>query len=156
MSGPWPVETVGFEAAEGLAELHARAFAAPWSLGDLRALMGGYGAVALAAGEAERRLGFILMRCVAGEAEILTLAVSPAARRRGVGVALVDAAASTAFALSADRLWLEVATDNDAAVALYRKAGFAVTGRRPGYYTRQKDGPVDALVMLRVLNTAAA
>ncbi len=72
---------------------------------------------------------------IAGEAEVLTLAVRPAARRRGIGRALVEAAATLAEA-SAAAMFLEVAADNPGAVALYAQTGFEIVGRRPGYYGR--------------------
>ena len=53
-------------------------------------------------------------------------------------------------------LWLEVAHDNDAALALYLRAGFETAGRRPGYYARGQGEYADALVMRRLLNTAGA
>ena len=53
-------------------------------------------------------------------------------------------------------LWLEVAVDNAAAVALYEKAGFETTGRRPRYYARPSGERVDALLMRRLLNSSAA
>jgi ribosomal-protein-alanine N-acetyltransferase len=91
--------------------------------------------------------GLILARTAADEAEILTLAVAPLARRRGIGRALVEAAAAHACAMGADRFCLEVSTTNQAAQALYRAAGFVPVGRRLRYYP---DG-ADALILSRGL-----
>lgn len=95
------------------------------------------------AGEA----GFVLARAAADEAEILTLAVVPAWRRRGLGAALLAAAQRRAASLGAAQLFLEVAADNDAARALYAGAGFEAVGLRRGYYA----GGRDALVLRRAL-----
>jgi ribosomal-protein-alanine N-acetyltransferase len=91
--------------------------------------------------------GMILARAVAGEAEILTLAVHPAARRRGLARALVEAVAAHASRAGATRLFLEVSVANQAARALYSGAGFAQVGTRRRYYP---DGS-DALVLSRGL-----
>ena len=146
---------LGPEAAESLAEVHASAFPRPWSAGDLVDMMAGLGAAALGVEEDEGALaGFVLIQAVAGEAEILTLAVSPRARRAGVGRALVEAAAAQAVAGGATALWLEVAQDNAPALALYRASGFAPAGLRRGYY-RSGNEAVDAVVMRRPLNRGA-
>ena len=129
-----------------LAAVHATAFDRPWGVAAFAALIGQPGVMAL--GDAD---GFILIRAVLDEAEILTLAVRPEARRRGYGRALVEAAAAQARSDGIERLYLEVAEDNTAALALYRATGFAEVGRRPGYYARS-DGPdVAALLLARKL-----
>jgi ribosomal-protein-alanine N-acetyltransferase len=87
---------------------------------------------------------------VAEEAEVLTLAVIPAMRRRGVAAALLRRAMAEAAARGAGALFLEVSTRNAAAQALYRRFGFIEVGRRRRYYP---DGS-DALV-LRVELSAA-
>ena len=134
------------EGAAALGRLHAAAFDRPWPAAEIEALARSPGVCVLAAEDAQgQALGFVMARRVADEAEILTLAVAPAARRRGVARALVEAAAG----LGANRLFLEVAADNAAARALYAVAGFAEVGRRRGYYPRA-DGPAaDALVLRR-------
>lgn len=145
-----------------LGALHARAFDRPgeraWSADELEALAASPGVRVLAA-EADAPphapCGFLVLRTVAGEAEVLTVAVDPAARRRGVGAALVEAAAGAAAAAGAGALFLEVAADNAAACALYARAGFARAGLRRGYYARPGAPPVDALVLSRALNRPA-
>lgn len=92
----------------------------------------------------EESAGFALLRVIADEAELLLLAVRPALRRRGVGMALLDDARMRARKAGAHRMHLEVRQGNDA-IDLYRIAGFDQTGRRSAYY-RGKDGQLfDAL-----------
>lgn len=91
--------------------------------------------------------GFVIGRVAADEAEILTLAVAGAARRQGLGRALLDWLAGQVAARGATRLILDVSADNQAAQALYRGAGFSEIGRRRAYYS---DG-ADALVLERAL-----
>ena len=142
------------EEAGALAEVHALAFDHPWSAGEIAELLGGPGAFALVAEDAGP-VAFILCRAIAGEAEILTLAVSPAARRRGVARGLVEAAAGAARIAGAEAMFLEVADDNLAAIGLYETAGFTRAGLRRGYYDRGPQGLADALVMRLDLGRAA-
>ena len=150
---PLPIGAAGPDALPHLAALHAAAFDAPWSAEALAELLASPFNFALQAGSPPA--GFILARTVAGEAEILTLAVDPVSRRSGIGRALVDAAVGTALAMGAQTLWLEVADDNAAARALYASAGFEPAGRRRAYYSRAQ-GAADALVLKRRLNSAPA
>ena len=102
----------------------------------------------------EGRDGFILMRAVADEAEILTLAVRPGARRAGEGGRLVREGVAGAAALGARRVFLEVAGDNAAARALYARTGFVEAGRRPGYYAAPDGSRRDALLLALDLDGA--
>ncbi len=137
--------------ALALAKAHASAFDAPWPPEAFATLMSSPGVFALAAVN-EEPVGLILMRAIAGEAEVLTLAVEPSHRRRGVAEALLEAALAQAAAMEAEDVFLEVAADNPAALALYRKAGFEQAGHRGGYYRRPDGQAVDALVLRRTLN----
>lgn len=141
------MKALGPESAGRLARLHAAAFDRPWSEAELRDLMKGAGVSALGSDD-----GFILVRALAGEAEILTLAVSPAARRRGLGRALVEAATRTAMEAGAEALFLEVAADNAAALGLYASCGFQQVGRRRGYYVRSGGAASDALTLRSALS----
>jgi ribosomal-protein-alanine N-acetyltransferase len=139
------------EDAAALAGVHAGSFDAPWSPEDLRQLIGGPGALAVLAEDAQGPVGFILARAVAGEAEILTVAVEPQRRRCGLGSVLVEAAAGAARAAGAESLFLEVATDNAAGLRLYERAGFERAGFRARYYKREGAPPADAFVLRRDL-----
>lgn len=140
-----PLREAAAADAPALAALHAAAFPpgetwGPDAIALMLAMPGAFGLWR----EAE---GFVLARAAAGEAEILTLAVVPAARRRGLGAALLAAAMAAARARGAEAMFLEVAEGNAAARALYRSFGFAEVGRRRRYYP---DGS-DALVLRRGL-----
>lgn len=125
-----------------LARLHAQAFAAPWSETEFADLLGQAGVFAVVEPD-----GFILVRVVLDEAEILTLAVRPEARRAGLGGRLTGRGAVAAAQAGASRLFLEVAEDNVAARALYDRAGFRPLGRRKAYYAAPDGGRTDALVL---------
>ncbi len=127
-----------------LAELHARAmvFAPAWSEDAFARSLAAPG-VFLCGGAA----GFALGRAAGGEAELLTVAVAPEQRRRGLGRQLLAAFEARAGVLGARQGFLEVASDNRAALALYRGAGWSDRGLRPGYYPRDRGPAADALVL---------
>ncbi len=131
-----------------LAALHAACFTTPrpWTEAEFQSFLATPHVFLL--GDAQ---GFVVGRAVAGEAELLTLAVAPAARRQGLGRALVAAFEAEAKLRGAAEAFLEVAEDNAPARALYAAAGYRETGRRTGYF-RQPDGqPVAAVLMARAL-----
>lgn len=130
-----------------LAQAHAFGFDAPWSAADITALLDGHGSFGFLVVEAGRPVGMILCRVVLEDAEILTVAVDPARREHGVGRALVQAAVDRAHLAGATAVFLEVAVDNPAALALYTRAGFRRAGLRSGYYDRGPAGLVDAIAM---------
>jgi ribosomal-protein-alanine N-acetyltransferase len=67
------------------------------------------------------------------EAEVHTIGVDPEHQGRGVGGALLRALLARADELRATT-FLEVRTDNETAIALYRKHGFEIIGLRKRYY----------------------
>ncbi len=130
-----------------MAAIHAQGFEQAWAGWQIARLLNTsltQGFVAEQAGQME---GFALVRSAAGEAEILTLAVAASAQRRGVARALVQHMAATAAAAGAQTLFLEVAVDNPAAIALYEGLGFRRAGVRKGYYARKHAERADAVVM---------
>ncbi len=133
-----------------LAALHAAAFPAAeaWDAAAFATLSAQPGVD----GRLDPEGGFVLWRVAADEAEILTIAVHPAARRQGLGRRLLVKAAEAAARAGATRLFLEVSDRNTAAAALYAACGFTPIGRRRRYYP---DGS-DAVVMQLPLSPAAA
>ena len=124
-----------------LAVLHAACFPDPWDAAAISDLLVAPGAFAYAHED-----GFVLARVAGGESEILTLAVVPAARGRGLGHGLLGAAIGRARELGAETMFLEVGTDNPRALALYARMGFAKVGTRKAYYSAGP-GTGDALVL---------
>jgi ribosomal-protein-alanine N-acetyltransferase len=112
-----------------LAALHKSSFPDAWSSAAICDLLAGPGVFAWFT-----QNGFVLARAAGGEAEILTLAVAPPARGKGLGRALLQSAASHAADLGAARIFLEVGADNPSALALYSGLGFERVGRRKSYY----------------------
>lgn len=134
---------------EVLAALHGSAFTAPrpWSAAEFTALLNSPHVFLLTKPKA-----FLLARVIADEAEILTLAVAPTARRRGSARVLIAEFMAEATHRGAQSAFLEVAADNTPARALYAQAGFAEVGRRRGYYAAQDGSQVDALVLKTALS----
>jgi tRNA threonylcarbamoyladenosine biosynthesis protein TsaB len=112
-----------------LAALHAACFDDAWDAASLRTTLAAPGAFAF-----HDRDGFVVARVASDEAEILTLAVTPGARGKGLGRALLSAAIAEAQSRGAKAVFLEVGRDNPAALALYAALRFANVGSRKGYY----------------------
>jgi len=130
--------------SQSAADLHGLAFPDPWSVGSFDDLLKTPVVGGLKVLERDALAGFILYRVVAGEAEILTLAVNPGLRRQGVGAQLLGGAMVQAIAGGAEEMFLEVASGNIAAIGLYHAFGFEDVAKRSGYYGATGD---DARVM---------
>jgi ribosomal-protein-alanine N-acetyltransferase len=110
-------------------------FGEAWRAEQIGATLAGAGGRLLILAIGDRPpAGFSLVRAVAGEAELLLLAIAPAARRGGLGGGLLAAAMRDARSAGAGAMFLEVREDNHAARRLYSRGGFVEVGRRPGYY----------------------
>jgi ribosomal-protein-alanine N-acetyltransferase len=132
-----------------LASLHRQCFDEAWDEASFRSLLTGPGVFALTAKDASatESQAFILIQVAAGQSEILSIGTLPVARRFGLARGLLGEAAAEALAREAQEMFLEVAEDNAAALALYDAAGFATTGRRRLYYRRPGGLLADALTL---------
>lgn len=146
--------TVGTLAdAAPMAALHAACFTTGWSetsiadfLTDKTVLV-----YKVNAEPANAFAGFVIARGTDDEAEILTLAIDAQYRRRGLAQTLLRDTSTMLAAAGAERLFLEVDAENDAAIALYKKHGFTPVGRRRNYYRRDGHPPRDALCLSLIL-----
>lgn len=136
---------------EDLAKLHAACFdeaPRPWTAEEFREVLA---SPRLVLAGADR--GFAVVQVIADQAELLTIAVDPAARGQGIGTGLMTLVCEMAHARGAVELFLEVDATNAAARALYAKTGFTISGQRRNYYRRKDGTATDALVMARPLVT---
>lgn len=112
----------------------------------------------IVAEESKEIVGYIMCRIEVGlsnfgfggllrKGHVVSLAIMPKARRRGVASALLNAAMSGMQEYKAKQIYLEVRVTNDAGVNLYKKMGLEVTRTISGYYS---DGE-DAYVMSKKL-----
>jgi len=133
---------------QALAALHAAAFTGmrAWSAQEFSNLLSYPGT--FAAGDQD---SFVLIRTVADEAEVLTLATTPAKRRQGLARATLRKGEDLAKSLGASTIFLEVAEDNVAGINLYATSGYREVGRRPRYYTPDKGAPIAALILRKSL-----
>ena len=134
---------------ERLAELEQSCFPDPWPLHLVAQELRNPSTLVLVAdvGAAVPVAGYASFRQGGGEAELLRLAVDPAARRQGLARALIETGLTRLRPAGVERCFLEVRPNNEAAIACYLALGFRYAGRRPGYY---RDG-TDALVYARNL-----
>ncbi len=133
---------------EALADLHAACFTQPppWSAASFRDMLADPACHLETSAEDASLTGFALFRVAADEAELLTLAVAPDARRQGHARALMRAGLAAVQARGARACFLEVAAYNAPAIRLYQALGFGLQGRRNAYYCAPGMVPVDALV----------
>jgi ribosomal-protein-alanine N-acetyltransferase len=147
------MRTVSRADLEPLARIHAQCFSDDaWDAAALSSILAMRGAEARLAEEADQPLGLLFAVILADEAEILTVGVAPRARRRGIARLLLEDLFARARALGARRVVLEVAADNNAALALYEAMGFRTVGLRHGYYQRGRGPAVDAWLLRATLD----
>ncbi|MFH1468230.1 MAG: GNAT family N-acetyltransferase [Pseudomonadota bacterium] len=128
-----------------LASLETEVFGAEgWSMVQLEAPLGDPDTLVLCGGGSPPA-GCAILRIVADEVELLRVGVRPAARRGGLGRALLAEGLAWARTRRATRCFLEVERANVAALGLYLRAGFAEVGVRRGYYGARRDALLLAL-----------
>jgi ribosomal-protein-alanine N-acetyltransferase len=132
------------------AAIHARSFDDGWSEAELAEWLARSGAIAYAAPRDRLAIAFGLALTAGDDAEILTIATEPSARRQGHGRAILAEIIAEAGRRGLSRVVLDVARNNLAALGLYVSQGFVEIGVRKTYY-RTADGLVDAIVLARPL-----
>ena len=138
------VVRVAREHLGAIAELEKQCFSEPWSEASLNLLLteAALGVVAL---RGNAVVGYGGMLLAPGEGQITNVAVSPAARRCGIGTKLLSVLCEEARARGAEQMSLEVRVSNAAAIALYTSYGFETAGVRKHFYRNPTE---DAFVML--------
>jgi len=147
------IEPGQVEDAEILARLHAAGFYRGWPREDFSAYLLEANTPTYVACDARRKTlaGFAMLRMAGDEAELLTIVVDKKWRAKGVGAALLRATFDDLLMSPVRKMFLEVDEQNQPAIKLYRRHGFAEIGKRKGYYPRPDGGAATALVMARDL-----
>ena len=120
--------------AAAIAALHAASFRRGWGEDEVYRLLTDSAVVTHRAMIRRTLVGFIMSRLAADEAEILSIAIAPARRGRGLSGPLLDYHLRTLAGRAIRAVFLEVDEHNDPARRLYARAGFAEVGRRQDYY----------------------
>ena len=84
--------------------------------------------------------------CIAGEGQIMNIAVGEDFRKMGIGEGVLNLLNEAAKEKNCENITLEVAENNIPAISLYKKCGYTVIARRKGFYRG-----IDALVMEKIL-----
>jgi ribosomal-protein-alanine N-acetyltransferase len=135
--------------APALSALEASVFSDPWDAARFASLLGEERFFAAGTFDAQTLCAYLTAYIVAGELEIVNVAVAGSLRRQGVGKDLLGFCLSRARCAGARRAVLEVRSGNAPALALYKSFGFTQAGVRKGYYA---DTGEDALVLERALD----
>lgn len=141
------IVSIGIAHCALLSCLHEDSFAEAWSskaFQDLVAMPASFGYLAL--DQRDDPMGFILCQGDKVEAEIITIATRKSHRRQGVAHKLLGYVCA-----QTDRLFLEVARDNQGAYTFYLREGFEQIAIRNDYYKRTDGRHVDALVMQKTV-----
>lgn len=152
MADRWQIRRARPADADRLAPLERRCFSDPWSVTAFEEMLRFPLTVALVAEWNDQVEGYLIGRSIAGEGEILNLAVVPDQRRHGLGSKLLEAGLAALTEAGSRRVWLEVRESNEGAQALYLRRGFSSAGRRKKYY---KSPVEDALVLQLDLPSAS-
>ncbi|MGA7324344.1 MAG: ribosomal protein S18-alanine N-acetyltransferase [Rhodomicrobium sp.] len=134
------------DAAE-LAAIHCEALPPGWSSTEIAAACNAPERSVLKAISGGKLSGFVILQIAAGEAEILTIAVTTKKRRQGGASLLMAAAIEACHQRLVSFVFLETAQNNISARALYEKFGFSVVGQRKNYYQTGRSAPETALIM---------
>lgn len=146
----WVVRSAVAGDLERLVSLEEAAKPVPWGRAGIAGFIGRDPGVIVVCPSADEKpdggepAGFAISQWLADEMEILSIAVDPSRRRRGLGRMLMTAMAAIAEAHGRTSWILEVRETNTAARALYERCGFLKVGERRGYY---RDTGESALLM---------
>ncbi len=146
------IEAAGPRDLDVILQIEQSSFSAPWSRKMMQAELDGNPFAFFTVGrkaEGLNPVGYICYWLVFEELRVMTLAVDPTARRRGIATALVESMLGVARTRGARRAVLEVRASNEPAVSLYHGYGFRQVGVRARYYAQPVE---DAIVMELVLD----
>jgi ribosomal-protein-alanine N-acetyltransferase len=149
--GAVAIEPASLRDAPKLAQLHGASFHRGWGEGEFEQMMAERNTLVHRLRQGRKTIGFAVSRMAADEAEILSIAIEPSHRGRGLSRTLLLTHLGHLAGRGVRTVFLEVEENNQPACRLYNRAGFAVTGRRERYY-QQEGQQLNALIMRRDLS----
>jgi ribosomal-protein-alanine N-acetyltransferase len=146
------VEPATLRDAPKLAQLHGASFHRGWGEAEFEGMLTERNTLVHRLRLGRMFVGFAVSRMAADEAEILSIAIAPGHRGRGLSRHLLLTHLGHLAGRGVRTVFLEVEENNQPARRLYDRAGFAVAGRRERYYREAGGEQLDALVMRRDLS----
>lgn len=152
--GPAPaiVERATLRDAFRLAQIHGLSFHRGWGEGEFEDMLSQSNTLVDRLRMRRVLVGFAASRIAADEAEILSIAIAPGQRGRGLSRDLLLTHLGHLAGRGVGTVFLEVEENNQPARRLYDRAGFAMAGRRERYYREPGGAELNALVMRRDLS----
>ena len=150
--GDAAVEPASLRDAPALAQIHGASFHRGWSEGEFENMLSERNTLVHRLRMGRKVIGFSVSRIAADEAEILSIAVAQSHRGRGLSNTLLLTHLGHLAGRGVRTVFLEVEENNQPARRLYKRAGFAVAGRRERYYRQASGEPLNALLMRRNLS----
>jgi ribosomal-protein-alanine N-acetyltransferase len=150
--GPAAVEPASLRDAPALAQIHGASFHRGWGEGEFETMLSERNTLVHRLRMGRKIIGFSVSRIAADEAEILSIAVAQGHRGRGLSSQLLLTHLGHLAGRGVRTVFLEVEENNQPARRLYKRAGFAVAGRRERYYQQDSGEPLNALLMRRDLS----
>jgi ribosomal-protein-alanine N-acetyltransferase len=150
--GKAAVEQATLRDAARLAQLHGASFHRGWSESEFESMLAERNTLVHRLRRGRKTIGFAASRIGADEAEILSIAIDPSYRGRGLSHDLLLTHLGHLAGRGVRTIFLEVEENNQPARRLYERAGFTVVGRREGYYRQANEEQLNALLMRRDLS----
>ena len=146
------VEPASLRDAARLAQLHGASFHRGWGEGEFEAMLTERHTLVHRLRRGRKIIGFAVSRMAADEAELLSIAIDPRQRGRGLSQTLLLTHLGHLVGCGVRTVFLEVEEHNLPARRLYERAGFGVVGRRERYYQQPGGEQLNALLMRRDLS----
>ena len=149
----WHLEAITLQDLDKILSIDRKAFKRPWhrkSFLEELVCENAY-SYAVRSQPVDQRseiIAYVFLRVLLTEMHILRIAVAAEFQAMGVATGLLQQCFSLAKRKKVDSVYIEVRPTNETAIALYRKSGFQLLGRRPAYYPETGE---DALVMVKHL-----
>ncbi len=141
------IRVMRFEDLDAVCDIEHGVFPNPWPRVFFERDLESGNTVAYVAEENEKVIGYSIGACIDVELHITNIAVAVGCQRRGIGMSLLKKMEDVAIERGCGFSFLEVRTNNTAAINMYRKYGYDILYTRKKYYI---DGD-DAYVMHKEL-----